>query len=370
MKLRTLIIIMLCPLCFAEAADGQKPAKSYTNVALGLNRRGQDSTLVSLFNVGLLDNTDTLRGVQIGAVSSVVRRRMNGVNIGGLFALTAGKACGVQISGVISSVGGEMCGAQISGVSNIAHSFKGVQISPFSNISTRPFTGMQISMISNISMGIKCGMQLSALANISSSYMRGMQIGSYNYADTLNGSQFGLLNVCVSHPRGAQIGLFNYSRDTLGHKIGLVNVNPKTTIDILTFLGTSSKINFGLRFRNRSTYSIVGVGTHYMGLNKRFSGALFYRLGQYFNVTPRLSLSSDIGFYHIETFEENTADKPQRLYSLQLRVNADYRIGEFLGAFVSLGYGDTRYYHHADEYRNRAIVEAGLSLRYHHNKKH
>ena len=101
-----------------------------------------------------------------------------------------------------------------------------------------------------------------------------------------------------------------------------------------------------------------------MGLDKRFSGP---SITVWDNISiSRLAsvLSSDIGFYHVETFQENVADKPDRLFSLQLRVNADYRLGKYLGAFASVGYGDTRYYHHAQEYRNRAIVEAGLTWRY------
>ena len=142
---------------------------------------------------------------------------------------------------------------------------------------------------------MKRGIQLAGAANICSSSMRGIQTAVYNYADTLNGSQIGLFNACISHPRGVQIGIINYSRDTVAHKIGLVNVNPKTRIDLLSYIGTSTKLNMALRFRNRSTYNIIGIGTHYMGLDSKFSGALFYRIGQYFQLNPKFSLSGDLG---------------------------------------------------------------------------
>lgn len=364
MNLKSLIPVLLCSLVFTDAMAQLPPVKRNTNIAVGINRRAADSTLVSWSDIGLLSNTDTMRGLQVGAFTSVVRREMAGVNIGGLFTMTGGRASGFQFGGAVNSVGKEMQGLQLAFVTNISRSLKGFQIAGFTNMSTTQLQGIQLSGITNISMGVKRGLQISSAANICSSYMRGLQLGAYNYADTLNGSQLGLLNVCISHPRGIQIGLLNYSRDTVAHKIGLVNLNPKTKTDFMYFVGTSSKLNFAMRFRNRSTYSIVGVGTHYMGLDKRFSGALFYRLGQYFDITPRWSLSSDIGYYHIETFQENSTDKPDRLYSLQLRVNADYKISESLGAFASIGYGDTRYYHHATEYRNRAIFEAGLTWRY------
>ena len=208
---------------------------------------------------------------------------------------------------------------------------------------------------------MKRGLQIAA-ANVSSSYMRGLQLGGYNYADTLNGSQIGLFNVCVRHPRGVQIGVINYSQDTIAHKIGLVNVNPKTRIDYMFYGGSATKANLAVRFRNRSTYNILGIGTHYFGLDEKFSGALFYRIGQYFQLSPKFSLSGDLGFYHVESFQEHSQDKPERLYSLQARINADYQLGRYTSAFASVGYGDTHYYH-GGRYRRRAIVEAGLAVR-------
>lgn len=314
---------------------------------MGLSLGGQSvyAQGYSSGNVSLFCSPDTLRGAQIGVFSSVVRQQMRGVSL----------------AGIINSVGDDMRGVQISGVSNVVKGGNGVQLSLFNNVSSSPFRGVQLSGLSNISMGMKRGLQIAA-ANVSSSYMRGMQLGGYNYADTLNGSQIGLLNVCLSHPRGVQIGVINYSRDTVAHKIGLVNVNPKTRIDYMFYGGSATKANLAIRFRNRSTYNILGIGTHYFGLDEKFSGALFYRIGQYFQLSPKFSLSGDLGFYHVESFQEHSQDKPERLYSLQARINADYQLGRYTSAFASVGYGDTHYYH-GGRYRRRAIVEAGLAVR-------
>lgn len=314
---------------------------------MGLSLGGQSvyAQGYSCGNVSLFCSPDTLRGVQIGVFSSVVRQQMRGVSL----------------AGIINSVGDDMRGVQISGVSNVVKGGNGVQLSLFNNVSSSPFRGVQLSGLSNVSMGMKRGLQIAA-ANVSSSYMRGMQLGGYNYADTLNGSQIGLLNVCLSHPRGVQIGVINYSRDTVAHKIGLVNVNPKTRIDYMFYGGSATKANLAIRFRNRSTYNILGIGTHYFGLDEKFSGALFYRIGQYFQLSPKFSLSGDLGFYHVESFQEHSQDKPERLYSLQARINADYQLGRYTSAFASVGYGDTHCYH-GGRYRRRAIVEAGLAVR-------
>lgn len=314
---------------------------------MGLSLGGQSvyAQGYSCGNVSLFCSPDTLRGAQIGVFSSVVRQQMRGVSL----------------AGIINSVGDDMRGVQISGVSNVVKGGNGVQLSLFNNVSSSPFRGVQLSGLSNVSMGMKRGLQIAA-ANVSSSYMRGMQLGGYNYADTLNGSQIGLFNVCLNHPRGVQIGVINYSRDTVAHKIGLVNVNPKTRIDYMFYGGSATKANLAVRFRNRSTYNILGIGTHYFGLDEKFSGALFYRIGQYFQLSPKFSLSGDLGFYHVESFQEHSQDKPERLYSLQARINADYQLGRYTSAFASVGYGDTHYYH-GGRYRRRAIVEAGLAVR-------
>ena len=238
----------------------------------------------------------------------------------------------------------------------------GVQLSVVSNAVSHRFDGLQLSIINNIIQGMNQGVQLSALLNVSSCMMRGVQVGTFNYADTLNGAQVGLFNVARKHPKGWQIGLINLSYDSIGHKVGLINVNPTTDIDLMLYGGSSTKVNVATRYRNKSTYSIFGVGTHFMGLDSKFSGALFYRLGQYWQLTPKLSISGDIGYYHVETFRKNSNDAPERLYSLQARINADYQLTKRLGVFASVGWGVTRYYNRNETYRNRPLVELGMTL--------
>lgn len=259
MKANDILRWLLCVLTImvtavAATAEEEHDALKYRrhDLALTISGNGGDSLRASFLNIGVLGGADRLHGVQLNMMTSFSR--------------------------------GEMHGLQLSGLSNVARNVSGMQLSAFSNVSLSPYCGFQISGVTNISRGVKRGMQLSGLTNVSSSYMRGAQIGAYNYADTLNGSQLGLINVCVSHPRGVQIGLVNYSRDTIAHKIGLVNINPNTKVDFMLFGGTSNKFNAAFRFRNRSTYNIIGFGTHYMGLDDEFSGAVFYRIGQYFNI--------------------------------------------------------------------------------------
>ncbi len=268
------------------------------------------------FPVGIVSGQDTVKSVQVGVISSV--------------AVSGGR---------------------------------GVQLSGFSNVSAEGFRGLQLSGINNITRGMDCGTQLSAILNVSTGMHRGLQLGAINYADSLNGAQIGVFNVARKRPKGWQVGVVNLSYDSIGHKIGLVNVNPMTKIDFMLYGGSSTKVNLAARYRNKSTYSILGVGTHFMGLDSKFSGALFYRLGQYFQLSPKWSLSGDLGYYHVETFSKNSSDAPERLYSLQARINADYQISKRVGAFASVGWGLTRYYDRNETYRNRPLFEMGLTFR-------
>lgn len=269
-----------------------------------------------IFPVGIVSAQDTVKGFQFGLISSVTTEGGYGFQFGGV-----------------------------------------------SNTSGHTFNGLQMGGVSSITQGMDKGLQMSSILNISSKRMNGWQMGTVNYADSLNGAQIGILNVTRKHPQGWQVGLVNLSYDSIGHKIGLVNVNPSTDIDVMVYGGSSTKMNLAARFRNRSTYNVIGVGTHFMGLDSKFSGAVFYRLGQYAQLSPKWSLSGDVGYYHVETFSKNNNDKPERLYSLQARINADYQISSKIGAFASVGWGVTRYYDRNETYRNRPLVELGLTYR-------
>ena len=264
----------------------------------------------------------------------------------------------------IVSVQDSVKSVQLGVISSVAvDGGHGAQLSGLSNTTGQRFNGVQLSTISNITTGMDKGLQLSSILNVSSAMQRGVQIGAFNYADSLNGAQVGIYNIARKRPKGWQVGLINLSYDSIGHKVGLVNINPATTIDYMLYGGSSTKVNLAARFRNKSTYSIIGVGTHFMGLDSKFSGAVFYRLGQYYQLSPKWSLSGDIGYYHVETFSKNNSEKPERLYSLQARINADYQFSKKYGAFASVGWGLTRYYDRNETYRNRPLVEIGLTYR-------
>ena len=310
------------------SADSARHTPRYTNIGISTSSTTADGHRVKTFNLGLLAAADTLSGFQLSLISGA----------------------------------GKMCGVQTGAVQTVAREMKGVQLSALNNIAGNNMRGLQLGGVSNMAGSVERGLQVSPLLNLSTGVMRGVQIGSYNYADSLRGVQLGVINIAVTHPRGVQMGLVNYTADTGGRKIGLVNINPSTRIDILAFGGNTSKLNAAVRFSNRSIYSMLGVGTHYMGLDKKFSGALSYRLGQYVWLTPHWMLGADLGFSHIETFAERSSDRPHRLYSLQAHLNTEWRFCKSVGAFASVGYGNTRHYGSGRLYEEKLILQAGLAF--------
>ncbi|MBR4388085.1 MAG: DUF3943 domain-containing protein [Prevotella sp.] len=303
----------------AQNSEQQRNQESNHRASLGLDfgHRADDSLKVSSLNVGFLTLTDSVKGVQL------------------------------------------------SSFSNVAEHVSGLQMSSFCNVAYDGLKGMQLSATNNIVIGDVEGFQLSGFTNQNMGTLKGAQVAFRNVTDTLRGVQLGLFNYIMhDYQKGVQIGLVNYSCDTISKRFGIININPNTRIDVMAFAGTNSRGNMALRFRNRSTYNIIGVGTHYTGLDKKFSGAIYYRIGQYLQLTPRLSLSGDVGYSHIETFKEHSTDAPERLYSLEARLNLDYQLGSKWGVFGTVGYGDTRFYRHNERFRHRMIGEVGLTYHY------
>ncbi len=297
--------------------------------ALNLSTR-KDSVKTTHFSAGLLTGMQRQSGVSVNAIYNIVQDDMRGVQIGGL--------------------------------ANVAHDVRGMQLSAISNMVAGGVTGLQLSAITNIAVSNDRALQLSGLANVCTREMKGVQIAYGNYAGEVDGLQLGLFNMCGGEVRGIQIGLVNYSKDSTAHKLGLVSITPSTRIQMMAFAGNTSKTNFAVRFKNRHTYTIMGIGTHYIDLNDKFSGCLFYRAGAYFTLAPKWELSGDLGFFHIENFENEDQKTPERMYSLQARINIEYKLRSRLSLFASGGYGMTRHYDKNKFYERKPIFEAGIVL--------
>lgn len=293
--------------------------------------------------------------------------KFKSINFDPLFSVQLTNAKGLKFSAFSNATAGTMMGAQISGITNITRDLNGVQLSLFSNVSGHSMQGVQISGMSNIAMGVDPGVQLSAIANICAHQMKGVQVSMYNYSDTLTGVQVGLFNANISNPKGVQVGLMNYSRDTLSHNsYGLLTIRPNTKLRLLAYGGTSVYTNVALEVANRNHYTMFGMGMLNKGFS-HFSGTFFYRNGYRFPIANTgLSLGGDLGYYHIEGFENDDDDEPDRLFSIQPRMTANYRLGKRLSLYASGGYEFTRYYS-GGKFRNGLVGEIGLAYDIHND---
>lgn len=157
--------------------------------------------------------------------------------------------------------------------------------------------------------------------------------------------------------------MVNYYKEKLdGFQLGLVNANPDTKVQMMFFGGNTTKLNLAARFKNKLFYTILGGGTHFLDFSDKFSGALFYRAGLELPVCKQLFISGDLGYQHVETFKNKDYGFPARLYSLQTRINLEYRLTAKLGVFVTGGYGWDRHYNRNANFDKGAIVEGGVVL--------
>lgn len=330
-------------------------------LAGGINISGKE--MRGLMIGGLVNISGThAKGLQIGGLANVTGEDVKGINIGGLMNVNARTLYGTQLASLININGKTAYGTQIAAIGNVGVKIKGLQLSALSNIAATELKGVQICGAVNTAMSTAHSAQISPLVNICLNRMGGAQVGIGNYATEVKGTQIGFLNLCSGEVKGVQIGIINHSKDTSTVKIGLVNVNPITHIQLLAFGGNSAKFNLGVRFQNKLTYTMLGFGSHYLDLNDKFSGTIFYRAGLYYPFLNRFQVSGDLGYFHIENFKNKDINTPERMYSLQARINVSYHPLKKFGIFVSGGYGITRYYNKNKMYEKKPIIEAGIIL--------
>lgn len=392
-----------------QTQSRKRGLKKGPNVSLNITNK-KKPVAVTYFNLGLFSNFSKLNGVGINAISSVVHHRADGVQVSGLANVTGLNVSGVQMAGLVNvtgrnskgfvlsglmNVNGRSAkGFQLSGLGNVAgEDLKGITISGLISIGARNTAGLQIAGLSNISarnqrgaaigglMNVAgdnvCGLQLTSLLNIAGKENRGvqlaglgnvsvenkgLQLGFTNYSAQNNGLQMGFGNIANQCEKGLQLGIVNVSQCNRTRQIGCINVKPETRVQMLVSGGNASKMNLGVRFKNRYTYTILGAGAYHLGMDKEFSVSGFYRAGVHYPLTSHLDLSTDLGFYHIETLDNKHDGYPARLYALQPRVNLEYSITRRIGIFASGGYEWMRQYQGKGKFDDKGVFEVGLVL--------
>ena len=361
----------------------QSIEKTGINLSLWKNLSTQRTDTVgsTFFNLGIFSAMNRLNGLGVNVLGAVTGRDMNGIQISGISNMVGGSMRGVQVAGITNINGNNLSGLSVSGLVGITGNHargmvfsglanitgdnsNGMIVGGLLNITGEKTAGVQLSGLANISGGNFSGVTISGLLNVVGDDMKGLQISGLGNitGGTSAGVQLSPLNVAV-RAKGLQIGLVNYYKEKLdGFQLGLVNANPDTKVQMMFFGGNTTKLNLAARFKNKLFYTILGGGTHFLDFSDKFSGALFYRAGLELPVCKQLFISGDLGYQHVETFKNKDYGFPARLYSLQTRINLEYRLTAKLGVFVTGGYGWDRYYNRNANFDKGAIVEGGVVL--------
>lgn len=123
-------------------------------------------------------------------------RGLRGIEIGGLLNITRRRAAGIQLSGVANLVGEDVQGLQVAGVVNQ---------------SRYRVSGLQLGGALNLGRTVR-GIQLGGLGNVAKDTLKGAQVGGvFNYAKCNKGIQIGLINFSEAG-RGFSLGLLNFPK--------------------------------------------------------------------------------------------------------------------------------------------------------------
>ena len=354
-----LLLTMMFSIAPAQAQDTDS-IPWYGRLAIGF---GHDD--VRNVDIGLLSVIPSLEGFQMDLIGGGVRQSMSGVGIYGIFGATSENADGVQIAGINLVVqrmrglaiggicfGGEsLHGVQIGGV-NMAGEMKGVQVG-FLN-GARNY-GLQVGAV-NFS-GDNSGVSIGGI-NLEFGHNKGLQLGGENFADSLDGVQIGVFNQCRNGD-GVQIGILNYCAEEC-RQFGLVNINPHSRLQMLVTSGNHDLFSLALRIRNRHTYNVIGLGFGRKGWDDYSYGSAYYRIGQYFTILPRLTLSGDVGIANVTVLRTGT-DAPH-MFSLEARMNVEYEVHPKASLFATAGYTSTRYASDGKLFKNKPLFELGVAL--------
>ena len=367
------------------------PHRTYLNLGLLSNFNYLNGLGVNVISSITLWNTTGLqfagfanvtgmnvKGLQFSGIANVTGKNTYGINTSGLMNINGKNSYGIlvsglgnisgesnyglMVSGLINMTGEKSNGIMLSGLANISgNEQRGFIRSGLANVSATSLKGLQMSALLNTAGESNCGLQLAALGNVSVKN-KGMQTALFNYAAQNNGIQIGMVNVNKEECRGVQLGIVNISKNEKARQIGFFNIKPYTRPQLILSGGNTSKLNVLVQLKNKYTYTQVGLGTYYLGFDKKFSATGIYRIGVYHTLLPKLEISADMGYYHIETFKNKDNGYAARMYALQPRINLEYRIMKKLGIFVSGGYNWTRNYSHSGNFDKKVCFETGIVL--------
>ncbi len=242
------------------------PENTPGRIDLGPVSIGAQDVQIGPVSAGILVSArpESVRGVQVSGIGSMVRDSLEGIQISGIFNTAVHPSHGVQVGGIFNMIDGSLEGVQLSSIMNgLNDGLIGVQLAGVANLANGSVLGVQGSATLNLATGMATGVQLAGMLNIAGDRVLGVQgagmlnnsgdlvglqaSGIGNFARSTRGLQVsGIANVAAGELVGAQISLLNVAGPTRGVQIGLVNF--AESLDGLPLGLVSYVREFGLRY--------------------------------------------------------------------------------------------------------------------------
>lgn len=410
MKKATLLFLLLacCSLHTATATNFvdsslKKSKKQAKNWALQISSKGKKPT--TYLSVGLVGKMNRLHGLSLNLGGAVTEDKCNaGIQIGGLFNVSqtfsgiglAGivqvyeTGRGVMLSGlanvtstfeyglqtsIIANINGDVRGAiSAAALLNVSETNKNsILLAGLANVTQGQTGGIMVAGLGNIT-GENKGLQIAGLANINGGNS-GVNVGLINLAAKNTGLQLGALNISAEGKRGIQTGLLNIATDgeqslqigllnisalqRKAYQIGLINVKPHTQLEYHFTASNAEFLNAAMRFKNKHTYTTLGLGTHHWGIDEPFTLTATFRAGGYYQFTPQWEAYADLGIKHVAHLGTRTAEHPRSLYAFQPRIGILYMPSPRFGFTIAGGYQWAKSY--SKGYTDhKPTIEAGI----------
>lgn len=316
---------------------------------LSTNRTKIDSTYLSL---ALIQNTvGKVKGVNLCGFSAISRASVKGVQaslfysqidenlLGTSFStlnVVNNNIKGVQLGAAANLLGGSLVGVQSSGIVNfLGGDFSGYQQSTVFNIVGKSFTGVQSAGAGNVVGGDFKGLQLGSTFNFVGKIMKGVQWSGVNVCAEMKGVQIGWINISQINHKW-QVGILNLAEEQKGIPIGLINISDNGNIQWQNYISNFAGFVTAARFISNNFVSSVEMGID--NLKSEYdSSALFGFHYGYRLPIHKFGLEADLGFFHIENFDEDDNNDYPDNFALQLRFSTTFRINKWLEIYAGFG---------------------------------
>jgi caspase domain-containing protein len=157
--------------------------------------------------IGWAQTDEDFYGLQLSAGANLVQGHIKGAQITAGANILRGSGRGLQLVGGGNIVDGSYVGAQIAGgINTVSDSMNGLQMAGGANWA-----------------GDGHGLQVAGGVNLAKVF-DGVQLAPVNYAETVTGTQIGVVNTARYSASGFRLGVVNATRDGHGFQLGVINV--------------------------------------------------------------------------------------------------------------------------------------------------